>query len=1209
MKKNYLSKFSIALLLLFSTVGYSQYFEPVPVAGFNVDGVAETAPAAGSTNSGLDGSNNCVYTKSYATGGGMSGGLPDNGIVNRCFDSYQFAPYNQNNVLYLGGSQSGTLTFNTPKAYTTLNVVGFGSNGTKGFTSVVNFTDGTSQTVTGFNFPDWDYYVAPDFILSGFGRSLRSPDYVSYTTAVNMHKVTLDISAANQTKLVASVTFTADSNFPNHISIMAVSGIPYVQIPVTGQCGAVVNYTLPTTNFAPILPKVLLLAHDQDININDVKAKLVATNQFGVVDTHNLNTQGIPTLAQLNGYNAILFWGNNFYSGSASIGTVIKSYIDNGGGVVEGAYSNALAVNLPAGYNFFSSAPAGYTYLTATLGAIALPSHPIMDNVNSFTNTGAVHSSYSLVPTAYLVASYTYSSYRLAVAMENVGPAKAKRALLCFSPPSKDVLNNSWNSSTDGAKIMANALKWVANPYTQTAGLPSGSIFPVGTTTNTYTYYDSSNVQQTCSFDVVVKDTQVPVAISKNITVTLSPAGTVTVAPANVDNGSTDNCGTPTLSLNKTSFDQTNIGSNLVTLTATDASGNTAITTAIVTVLPSDYDNITVSNTTGQCGTIVNYATPTFNVVKPKLLLLFHDTIIPGEANDVKAKLTASAQFDAVDILDLSVTTPTIAQLKQYDAILAWNNNVSSNPAAVGDLLADYIDLGGGLTDAIFDNAADNFLGRFNTPAYRVLMPAPQASGTVRSLGSVQLPTHPIIAGITAFNAGPESYVSTSTTISPSSYIIASYDNSLPLIIAKENTGLSAAKRVSLNFFPPSTTVTSAGWGQATQGAQIMANALKWSAKRIPVQVAGLPAGSVFPVGTTTNTFEYTDSNNVVHTFSFDVIVNDTENPVITCIPDATTTNCDGTFTFTAPVFSDNCPSSVLTQTAGLASGSVFPIGQTLNTFLVTDASGNTATCSFTVTRNADLSATTAQTDVLCNGSATGAASVLATGGTGIGTYTYLWSNGQTTDAITNVTAGTYSVTIKDGNGCELIKNFTITQPAQPLATTPNTTQVNVLCFGNTTGSATIAVNGGTAPYTYLWNNGATTNSITGLAAGTYTVDVTDANACVLPHSFTITQPIAPLATTPNTTQVNVLCNGNATGSATVAVNGGTAPYTYVWNNGSTTASITNVTAGTYTVGVTDANGCTLSHSFIITEPVAPLALTPNTSQVDVFCFGNATGS
>jgi large repetitive protein len=293
-------------------------------------------------------------------------------------------------------------------------------------------------------------------------------------------------------------------------------------------------------------------------------------------------------------------------------------------------------------------------------------------------------------------------------------------------------------------------------------------------------------------------------------------------------------------------------------------------------------------------------------------------------------------------------------------------------------------------------------------------------------------------------------------------------------------------------------------------------------------------------------------------------------------------------------------------QTAALATG----LTAGTYTATVTDGNGCQGTQSFTITEpTAALVATAGtQIDVLCFGNATGAATVNVTGGTGA--YSYSWDTTpvQTTATATGLIAGTYTVTVTDANLCTATQAFTITEPLQPLALTPNTTQTDVLCNGQATGSATVAVNGGTAPYSYLWNNGQTANAITGLIAGSYTVTVTDANGCTIFNSFVITEPTALVATAGP--QTNVLCHGNATGSATVNVTGGTGAYVYNWSpSGGTAATATGLAAGTYTVTVTDANLCSTTQSFTITQPSQALATTPNTSQVNVSCFGEANGS
>jgi archaellum component FlaF (FlaF/FlaG flagellin family) len=146
-------------------------------------------------------------------------------------------------------------------------------------------------------------------------------------------------------------------------------------------------------------------------------------------------------------------------------------------------------------------------------------------------------------------------------------------------------------------------------------------------------------------------------------------------------------------------------------------------------------------------------------------------------------------------------------------------------------------------------------------------------------------------------------------------------------------------------------------------------------------------------------------------------------------------------------------------------------------------------------------------------------------------------------------------------------------------------------------------VTGGSIPYTYNWNTGQTSQDRSGLAAGTYTVTVTDASCSTSSVSVTITQPGAIVLTETN---VDVLCNGAATGTIDLMVSGGTGGYMYSWTGGATTQDRSGLTAGTYTVTVTDANGCTKTTSATITQPSA-IVLTE--TNVDVLCNGAATGT
>jgi len=145
------------------------------------------------------------------------------------------------------------------------------------------------------------------------------------------------------------------------------------------------------------------------------------------------------------------------------------------------------------------------------------------------------------------------------------------------------------------------------------------------------------------------------------------------------------------------------------------------------------------------------------------------------------------------------------------------------------------------------------------------------------------------------------------------------------------------------------------------------------------------------------------------------------------------------------------------------------------------------------------------------------------------------------------------------------------TLPSTPVSTSI-TAQTNNICNGDALGSLTVTAFDGTTPYTYNWSNTATTATISTLGAGTYTVTVTDAGGGTATSTATITEPTA--LNTTISSQTNVACFGESTGSLTASVTGGTSPYTYNWNSGETSATITGKAAGTYTVSVLDANGC-----------------------------------
>ncbi len=214
---------------------------------------------------------------------------------------------------------------------------------------------------------------------------------------------------------------------------------------------------------------------------------------------------------------------------------------------------------------------------------------------------------------------------------------------------------------------------------------------------------------------------------------------------------------------------------------------------------------------------------------------------------------------------------------------------------------------------------------------------------------------------------------------------------------------------------------------------------------------------------------------------------------------------------------------------------------------------------------------------VSCHGGANGQITVAATGGTGNG-FTYTWSNGQTGNTASNLSAGTYTVSVTDAaTGCTITRNITISEP-DPIIITP--TIVNASDEMTADGSISVEVTGGTAPYTYMWSNGATTATVENLPFGSYTVKVTDANGCmetitvVIDPNCTIEVKLFPTAIT---------CKGND-GSLVAVASRTDEAVSYAWSNGQTGRSIIGLSPGTYSVTATDAAGCSIAASIFLED-------------------------
>ncbi len=271
-----------------------------------------------------------------------------------------------------------------------------------------------------------------------------------------------------------------------------------------------------------------------------------------------------------------------------------------------------------------------------------------------------------------------------------------------------------------------------------------------------------------------------------------------------------------------------------------------------------------------------------------------------------------------------------------------------------------------------------------------------------------------------------------------------------------------------------------------------------------------------------------------------------------------------------------------LTVTNGNGSDS-----QTLNSFI-------------NVGDDLSISGTTSSTS--CYNSSDGSINVSVDGGSA--PFSYDWSHGPSTQDVSNLSPGSYSITVEDEAGCQGSASFSVTSPSQIVLSVSSSA---ASC--GSAGSASVTASGGSPGYSYQWNDSQqqTTSTATGLGAGTYMVTVTDSEACEATAVVTVSGGGEMSVTA--SLYGNLSCHGSSDGYAAVTVEGGNAPFEYVWEQipGVNSSSVSGLSAGTYTVTVTDGSGCQGTVSFNISEPDVLSAFASELN--DISCNGGSDGS
>lgn len=681
----------------------------------------------------------------------------------------------------------------------------------------------------------------------------------------------------------------------------------------------------------------------------------------------------------------------------------------------------------------------------------------------------------------------------------------------------------------------------------------------VGANTVTLTITDVNGNVSSCDATVTVEDTVSPTAICQDITVQLDSNGVVVVTSVEIDGGSTDNCGIASLEIDGAAdqtFDCTNVGTNTVTLTVTDVNGNVSTCTATITI----EDNVAPVVI---CQDITVYLDPSGNV--------------SITAAQVDGGSTSACGVDSLSVDPSDFTCSGVGVNPVTLTVTDANGNVSTcqanvtvidtiSPMAICQDITVQLDQNGvaSIDATQIDNGSNDACGIDNIAID--------------------------IDNFDCSNVGPNTVTLTVTdnngNVSTCQSTVTVEDNVPPVTLCQ-----------GITIYMDST-------GTAYVSAYDLDNGSN-DACGIDTILISQSTFDCSELGVNPDEITVFDVNGNAAACVADVFVLDTIAPYfiecpadVTVVPDSN--NCEPIVTWVPPTGLDNCTPSV---TSTHNPGDAFPVGTTTVTYTVTDESGNSNTCSFDVIIDPIelmVSLTSPEyncgTNVSCYGLDNGSIETYVSGG--CLPYTYVWSDGQTGAIATDLTAGTYDVTVTDANGNQATSSITLTEP-DPVSVSAMTPSVynggwNISCAGAADGSIVGAAQGGAEclAYEYQWSDASgiiiSEAMVTGLTAGTYYLNVFDVNGCTALDSIVLTEPdTLELILDPQVYNggYNVSCAGAADGSIDLTVLNGTAPYSYSWDNGEVSEDISGLEAGDYTVIVTDANGCEMSAVITLTEP------------------------
>ena len=671
-----------------------------------------------------------------------------------------------------------------------------------------------------------------------------------------------------------------------------------------------------------------------------------------------------------------------------------------------------------------------------------------------------------------------------------------------------------------------------------------------------------------------------PVAVCRNITVQLGSSGTAVIDITDIDNGSHDPDGSiVTRSVFPNTFNCSQLGQNTVVLTVTDDEGLSSTCEAIVTV----EDN-----------------TPPVINVKPFTLVLGSGGSASLSASDID-----NGSYDNCGTVSLSVSPSffTCSDLGEQTVVLtaidengnSASRNVKINVESTLSIAGMYLsscDMSPTL--ALFDSDTEGGDGNYSyfwkgidpeSIPFMEIIPFPPSlefSGTSTRKTPFFNNTMPNgYYGIRLLVTDGNGCIDSSEIfINKTSAIFNNQTNRNSEACEGEVRAYSVHHKTNADYTWSVTNGTILTGNQDTSRIQV-----RWD--------LGVVQGIVMTTIRVSN--DLFPGNVCESTIADTVTITPIPSPLFANPKTVSCSNSEETYTLTESYAYHNWK-----VTGGIiaAGGSTFDNYVTVRWGDEQEGSievsvGHNSTCTGSVMLNVSISNLSGHLvsteDIRCNGGSDGSATVIADTGKGQPPYAYSLDGGpyQPGGTFSGISLGNHYITIRDAASCTFNIPFVINQP-EPLSVSVSD-QTNVGCFGENTGSVSVTATGGVSPYTYRLDTGPFQDdgSFGSLSAGDYIITVRDANNCERQIQVEITQPEAALSRTVIVT--DVACYGDSTGSVNLSVTGGTLPYTFLWSNEAETEDISGVPAGSYSVTISDSNGCTILASASVEQPAEAL--------------------